>query len=590
MPGSRGSRTGSFSRRRFIVAAALPVSARFLLAQDPANDDVILRAMRDELDRSRQLRVAGGGDVPYFISYMLSDSEDFTVTATFGAATRSSRTRFRVPLVEVRVGSYDFDNTGHVSTGAYSGTRYDTQSWPLDDNYEVLREHFWLSTDRAFKAALESIAAKRASLNNVTAATDIIADFSKVTPVQSIGKKSAQKVDDAAWTSRVVKLSSVFNSYPEVLSSAVELQAGTGTTYLMNSEGSAIRYSDNLTSLYARAEGQTPDGMILHDGLSFQAIEIGDFPSDDEVRKGLTEIADNIRALSHAPTGEAYSGPVLFEPQAAAQLFAQLLGDNLRLNRRLVGAGGGRGGPGGGGASSEFETRVGSRVLPEWMDVTDDPNQTTWQGKPLAGHYPFDLEGTKPQAVNVIEKGVLKSFLTTRTPVKGFPASNGHARLPGPGGSRAATIGNLFVKASQTSPLADLKKKLMDMCKEQSKPYGMLVRKLDYPFTGSASELQGGPGGGRAVTPPVLMYRVYPDGREELVRGMRFQGLVSRSLRDIAGASQETALFGFVGYGGGGYTAPAAVIAPGILMEDLELEPRQDQLPKPAIVPPPARS
>jgi TldD protein len=289
---------------------------------------------------------------------------------------------------------------------------------------------------------------------------------------------------------------------------------------------------------------------------------------------------------------------VLFEPQAAAQLFAQLLGDNLRLPRKPLAE------PGRpvNFLPSELETRIGGRVLPDWMEVIDDPTQTSWQGKPLVGYYPFDLEGVAPRPVSVIEKGMLKSFLSTRQPIKGSTASNGHARLPGAYGTRNAAIGNLFVKASETMPLAELKKKLTDLVKERGKPYGMLVRKLDYPFASGTSDLQtlaqsSAQAGGsvRPVSPPVLVYRVYPDGREELVRGLRFRGVSSRSLRDILAASQENALFDYVNnaaplamLGAGGYLSPTSVVAPAVLFDEIELERRQDQLPKPPVVPPPS--
>jgi hypothetical protein len=235
------------------------------------------------------------------------------------------------------------------------------------------------------------------------------------------------------------------------------------------------------------------------------------------------------------------------------------------------------------------------------MDVIDDPTQAAWQGKPLVGFYPFDFEGVKPRPVSLIEKGVLRGFLATRQPLKNSPVSNGHARLPGGYGTRMAAIGNLFVKAGQTTPLADLKTRLIQLCKDREKPYGMLVRKLDFPFSADNSEVQAlsaasmqSGGSARPVSPPVLIYRVYPDGREELVRGLRFRGVSSRSLRDILAASTETTLFDFVNngaplarLGAGGFLAPAAVIAPGLLFEEMELERAQDQLQKPAIVPPP---
>jgi hypothetical protein len=315
------------------------------------------------------------------------------------------------------------------------------------------------------------------------------------------------------------------------------------------------------------------------------------------MHKAITGVADNIRALGKAPAGESFSGPALFEPQAAAQLMAQLLGENLSVPRKPLSE------PGRAVnfLASELESKIGSRILPEWIDVTDDPTQATWNGKPLPGYYPFDLEGVPAKPVSVVEKGVLKNFVTTRQPVKGFPSSNGHARLPGGYGARAAAISNLFVKANQTTSLADLKKKLIDMCRERSKPYGMLVRKLDFPFSGGIGDLRAlmanaGQSGGssRPVSPPVLVYRVYADGREELVRGLRLRGVSTRTLRDVLAATQETALFDFVNnaaplaiLGAGGYLAPTSVISPGLLFDEIEFDRPQDQLPKLPTVPPP---
>jgi hypothetical protein len=314
--------------------------------------------------------------------------------------------------------------------------------------------------------------------------------------------------------------------------------------------------------------------------------------------KALSAVGENVRALTHAPVGESFSGPTLFEPSAAAQLLAQLLGDNLRAARKPL-AEPGRNvnfNPG------ELDTKIGSRILPDWIDIVDDPTQSTWQGKPLVGFYQFDLEGVPGKPVSVVEKGVLKSLLTTRQPVKSSAASNGHARLAGNYGARGSAISNLFVKTSQSEPLSSLKTKLIDMCKERNKPYGMLVRKLDYPFSAGRGELQAlaqsGPQSGgsvRPISPPVLVYRVYADGHEELVRGLRFRGVSTRSLRDVLAASQETALFDYVNngaplaiLGAGGLLAPTSVIAPALLFEEIEFDVPQEQLPKLPVVPAPS--
>ncbi len=589
------------SFRAVLVAAGLGAFSAFLLSQTPQlppvpEDEVLLRAMRDEMTRATQLAVVGGADAPYFISYTVSDADSIHVASSLGAILSSTRNAYRSPAIEVRVGDYASDNTGHVQSGAYSGTRMDGD-WPLDANYLSLRNSFWLSTDRVFKTALESISRKRASQTNAAKDANPLPNFSKVEPVVSIPKLTLQEIDEALWKGRANRLSAVFKKYPDVLSSAANVQAMTGMTTMLTSEGAMIRYDDGIGWVIGKAESQAADGMIVHDATSIQSLNFDALPPEAEMLRSFTEVAENVRALAKAPSAEAYTGPVLFEPRAAAQLLAQLLGDNLRIPRRPLT----NPGQAANIVPSELEARLNARVLPDFFDVVDDPTQRTLNGKPLAGFFEYDLEGVRPKPVSIVEKGVLKNVLTTRTPVPNFPSSNGHARLPGNFGAKSAAIGNLFVKASESTPLAGLKQQLLTMVSQLNKPYGILIKKLDYPYAGSGGELQAlaqanaqAGGSPRPVSPPLLVYRVYPDGREELVRGLRFRGLTTRSLRDVMAASQETAVFEFVNtttalalLGSGGYLAPTSVISPGLLFEELEFDIPREQLPKPPTVPPP---
>jgi len=236
------------------------------------------------------------------------------------------------------------------------------------------------------------------------------------------------------------------------------------------------------------------------------------------------------------------------------------------------------------------------------MDVVDDPTQTEWRGHTLLGHYLYDIEGVKPEPLTLVEKGTLKTFLLTRTPVlKGFDHSNGRARFTGAYGEDAPGFGNLFVRATQTVAPADLRKKLLDLCRERNKSYGIVVRKLDFPSSASIEEFRRmaaamaqSSGGTRPVSLPLLVYRVYPDGREELVRNLRFRSLSTRSLKDIVAASNESFVFDLIDsnapfalMGAGNYVTTASVIAPAILFDELEFEPIEEEVPKPPIVPPP---
>ncbi|MGA2211917.1 MAG: metallopeptidase TldD-related protein [Bryobacteraceae bacterium] len=555
-----------------VLLAAISLGAQ---APPIQTNDSLLRAMQDELKRSGELSHLGLV-APYLIEYRTEDTVTHGIGATLGALLETVDNAYRVPSVRVRVGSYEFDNTNHIYSEAYAGRRYDPERLPLDDNYLAFREVYWLATDRAFKTAEDAIARKRSSLKNVSL-PDALPDFSKAPAAQLILPIERKPVALEAWKKEIIKLSALFGAYPQVLSSGVDLQSSQSTNYVLNSEGTVLRLPEDLSYIHVTARGLAADGTDVHDSQTFQAFEAADLPGEQELTRASKEIAEHVVALSQAPAGESYDGPVLFEAPAAAQLFEQLLGDNLKLTRKPIAD------PGRVPSllSSELENRVGSRILPDWMDVVDDSTQTKFAGHTLLGHYLYDVEGVAPQPVTLVEKGVLKTFLLTRTPVfKDFPGSNGHARFTGMFGDAAPGFGNLFIRASQTTPAAALKQKLIDMSKERNKPYGILIRKLDSP--GSAS----GPHG---VASPLLAYRVYPDGREELVRSLQFHGVSTRSFKDIVSASDENYVLDLIDSNPrGNFISTASVIAPAVLFEELELAPIEEETPKPPIVPPPA--
>src|SRR6202035_1169850 len=195
-------------------------------------------------------------------------------------------------------------------------------------------------------------------------------------------------------------------------------------------------------------------------------------------------------------------------------------------------------------------------------------------------------DGVPPQPLALVEKGVLKNFLLTRLPMRNFPRSNGRARLQGGFGSNAAGLSTLFVRASDTVAPAELKKKMIEICKTRNKPYGILIRKMDFPSSAAYDELRrllagsaNSGGSAKAVSIPILAYRVYPDGREELVRGLRFRGFNARSFKDILAASDESYVLEFLDngapmalLGAGSSVSQTSVIAPSVLIDDLEME------------------
>jgi hypothetical protein len=563
-------------------------------AQTPAPaPDPVLQAMHDELERSRTLTVSSL-EAPYFIEYLIDEEEDFNVTASLGGVVERRHERFRSPEVHVRVGDYKFDNTNYAGGGfGFGGTRYDLERFPLENAYPVVRRYFWLQTDSAYKSAVEAISRKRAALRNVTAGEQID-DFAHAEPVHYLRPISRLAIDEEAWTNRVRALSAIFAQYPEVKNSTVVLEAGDGGYYLVNSEGTEVRAPDSATYLRAQASAQAPDGMTVRDAVMFHSLDAARMPTDAELNRGVTALAESVVALAHAPKGEDYNGPVLFAGLAGAQIFAEVLGRNLALARRPAM----EQGRGGGFSASELEGRIGARILPDSFEVVDDPTQKEWRGRPLFGSYDVDREGVAATPLRLIEKGVLKGFLLTRQPVRGFEGSNGRARMPGNYGAGAAGISNLFISSSETTPAAALKETLINLCKTRDKPYGIMVRKMDFPSSAPLDEvrrmLSGAQGSTRPVSVPILIYKVYQDGREELVRGLRFRGLNARSLKDILAAGDDGTVFEFMNstapfalIGASSFTAETCVVAPSILIDDLELEAVEEELPRLPVAPAP---
>lgn len=575
-----------FTRREVFGLAA---AAATLRAQLPAVRDPILKLMLEEIERSTALR-AVSSDPLYYLEYTLDDIQGFECTASLGGLLSGRRVRARIPRVEARIGSPEFDNTNHIYSSFFSGSRFDPEQFPLDDDSLALRRSFWLATDRAVKGAIEAIGRKRAALRNVTQ-TDKLPDFAPASPARIEADLNWHPVDEAAWRARTIALSTIFQKFPEVQDSSIEFYGMQSRSYFATSEGTAAATLDPIFYVMARASGQASDGMRLRNSCIIETQKPGDLPSESKLRQLITKVAEDVRALTKAPAGDAYSGPILFEGAAGPQLVAEILGGALAATRRPIGQPGQQVPF----LPSAFEGRIGSRVMPEGFTVLDDPTLATWKGHALKGRYPLDSEGVVPRPLTVIEDGVLKAMLSTRQPTRVTKDSNGRARVPGNFGAKAAGISNLIVQAPNAKSAKQLRDQLIQLATDRGKPYGIIVRQMDFPSTGSIQELRRiAANAERPVSLPLLTYRLFPDGREELIRGVRFRGLAARSFRDILAAGDDDQPFDFLGsiapfamVGGASYVYPASVVGPSLLFDDLELERMDQDLPQMPVAPPP---
>ena len=576
--------------------ACLTFACLTLVPQIPAADDPVLKAMRDELQRSMTLQF-NSLEKPYYIEYVVEDGQRIQVTAVMDGIAGVDKSDFRIPRVRVRIGSPQFDNTNYVgSRTSYSG-RYGV-SFPLDNDYSTLRRAFWLTTDQAYKSALEAISRKQAALKNISS-TEELPDFSMAKQAKMVLDWKPEKLDPQPWVPRIRELSSVFLRFPELRGSEVEFAALDGTRRMVSSEGGELRLPEQESELKMQATAQSKDGMSMRDAVVYHCLGFDGLPSDADLKLAAQELATTVTALAAAPRADDYTGPVLFEGAAASQILAELLGHNLALSRKPVTE---RDGPGGS-AASELEGRVGSRILPESFKVVDDPTLKTWKGQRLFGTMLVDEDGVEAKPLTMVEKGVLKNYLLTRQPVRRFPTTNARARLQGSYGNSVAGITNLIVESNEAVPYAELKAKLIEMLKQRDKPFGMIVRKMDFPSTASNAEIRrlingaARSGGSRPVSLPLRVYRVSADGHEELVRGLRFRALNVRSLKDIVASGDDANVFNYLENGqlfalagAGSETAETSVVAPSLLIDDLELVRIEDEQPNPPLVPAPKLS
>ncbi|MHC5038973.1 MAG: metallopeptidase TldD-related protein, partial [Planctomycetota bacterium] len=465
---------------RFQILFAVVCLALFtgiVTAQEKASEeDVILRALQDELKRSMDRLQLKDMQKPYFIAYSAHAGAMYMVGATFGALTQENESPMRSTSTEVRVGDYVLDNT-NFGGGMYFGGFFGG-GLCLEDDYDYIRRQLWLSTDSDYKSALETLTGKKAFLENQKI-KDRPDDFSKEAPVVLVEPKKKLEVDKAKWKGMVKKISAIFREFPDIHEAQAAFVTLLDNRYYVNSEGFRHRTGQMIVGFVVNASTTCEDGMSVSNALIFGGRDEKAVPAEDVLASQARALAKTLLDQRNAPKAEDYTGPVLFVGDAAAEFFLNALGKHLGTQRESEG---GRGFSFGRGI--RLNDKIGKRILPKSITVKDDPTKNEHGGKPLLGGYAVDDDGVKAQPVTLVEGGRLLTLLTTRVPTKETKKSNGHCRGGNPG------ISNLFVESSDKTSLADLKKELIQAAKDEDLPFGILVRKL----AGAAGSMAGGGG------------------------------------------------------------------------------------------------
>jgi TldD protein len=578
-----------------LLSLAAASATRAQAPVDPADNDQTMHAMRDEMARAKSrlelaLPQSDKPVRPYFIEYRLLDLDVREVIGQFGALVNSAHTRSRVMNVAARVGDYKLDSSNFLSDDGFRGFIGPSGSVGIDRDYDSLRQDLWIASDQAFKEAVETYSRKQAYLSSLARPSDID-DFAQVQTVQHVEPLLGSDWSHRNWEDEAREASSTLRAFPKIYDARVTYYLVYMTEYLLTSEGTAVRSNRSFAAIEAGMSTLADDGMLVNHFYSSYAPKPGDLPNLEAVRKDLNVVGSELMAIRAAAPAPDYTGPVLFESRAAAALIAQVLGPSLSgaraplafqpvMDQMMSSLG----------ARSDWSGKLDSRVLPGTVSLIDDPLMKDFKGSPLIGSYTVDEEGVPAQKVTLVEQGKLKNLLMSRRPGPDFDKSNGHGRssfLADP----KPTMSNLIFSSSEEQSREALKKKFLDACRDEKLEFCFVVRQMDNPSLSllhqeDFSELLASFGGNAATDRlPLVVYKIYSkDGREELVRGARITGFSPRSLRNIAGIGNDDFVFNYmqsqvVGVSGTALGAfgsaqsglPAAVIAPSLFFEEVEV-------------------
>jgi len=560
--------TGLLLVASFSVAFAAPPQA-----QDRRQS--LLDAMTAELQRNHTELKLSGHEPPYFLSYQLKDYQQQEVAARYGALFQDEPRHDRKIYVDVRVGSYEFDNSiGEDMDFNFSmkGNSYITRkAGPIEDDPVALRTALWLITDEKYKGALFNYLKKKGESVYVVEDPKKPPSFSREKANAYVQSPVPFSFDRARWTKVSRELSSMFNAAPRLFDSEVRVSADKVTRYFVSTEGSRILTEETLYGVHVSAVTRADDGQLLDDSRDFYASAEEKLPNERQLYDATHKLIDELLALRAAPAIDPYTGPAILEPAAAGVLFHEAVGHRLEGERQDDDAEG-----------KTFRGQIGHQVLPSFISIYDDPTLRERGGQELNGYYRFDEEGVSAQRTPLVEAGVLRNYLLSRHPVEGFLHSNGHGRSQG-NRKPVARMANLLVESKRIVSDAELKRMLIAEAKRQGKPYGLIIRDITGGNTNTSTF---GYQAFKGV--PRMVYRVnVRDGKETLVRGVEIVGTPLSSINKIMATTGTPGVFnGFCGAESG--NVPVSTVAPSTLLQEIELQRAMEGKDRPPLLESPA--
>ena len=542
-----------------VAMVAVTTTTGAALAEPSDKPDAVLEAMQAELDRTVGGLTLPGYPAPYFAAFRLTDAADVDVSAKVGALfpARDTDAPLRQVYVEVRTGDHDFDNfsSPDASFETYLPDYTPSAFGPVEDEPLAIRHTLWLLADARYKEALSTYNRLRGERVYRHEERKPFG-FARVPALRHVPTPPARpKLDRKAWAQRMKEASRAFLDAPDIFDSEARFHATYQVDRLVTSEGTVVRDVNAFYEIHVTGVVRSADGRLIDHGAHFYAREPGGLPDQATLLQATRELIAQLEALRSAPTLQPYTGPAILSALATGVFFHETIGHRLegeRHNKEFEG--------------KTFEEKIGERILPTFLSLTDDPTLATWEGVPLFGAYAIDEEGVAAQRTVLIDQGVLKGYLMSRQVTQDVTASNGHGRAAA-GTKPMARMGNLIVSATGTVPYAELKRRLIAEVKAQGKPFGLIIDEIKGGDTNTSTW---GYQAFRDV--PAIVRKVDPDtGAETLVTGVEMVGTPLISLNRIVAMSDHTAVFnGHCGAESG--FVPVSAIAPASLFQEIELQ------------------
>jgi len=546
------------------------------LAQSGSNkppEDSLVTVMAEELNHSMRNLVTEDGTRPYYLAYTITHSDSATVSGSLGAVQDNERWSTRVLDIDVRVGDYGLDNTHQIrgTGGGRPGRGFDSSMpVPLENNPLAIKHVLWQATDGAFKSAVERFQRVKTDLKTKVEEEHKAADFSREKASVYSEAEVEFALDREEWARRVRNVSRLALKYPLIHESSIDVVAVVNNRSMVTSEGSSVKTGQKHLRVMVSAGTKAEDGMDLQRSFIFNASSESGLPNEEQVREEFQKVLDGVLALRKAPLVEPYTGPAILLNRASGVFFHEIFGHRIEGHRQKDVEEG-----------QTFTKMVGKPILPDFLSVTDDPTTERFANEDLRGFYRFDDEGVPASRVNLVENGVLKTFLLSRSPVPGFAQSNGHGRRE-PGRQVVSRQANLMVHSTKAVPFEKLREMLVAECKKKGKPYGYLFEDITGGFTTTA---RGGPQAFKVL--PVVVYRVHADGsKDELVRGVDIVGTPLSCFARIIATGDDAAVFNGTCGAESGWV-PVSAVSPSILVEEIEIEKRERSQERPPILPSP---